>query len=194
MRTRVSVALLGVALAAPVDAQIADRLEDRGRAGRASGVGAAIQAAALCARYEWNGAHLWFDFGWVSDNRRGSRHDDWYDDWYDDDGHRDWRYHERDRARCADAYRVRVNAGTFYEREHARLHEALFYEHLAWHRKHDRRKRNNGWFRSHEAMHDRLARDHDRWHRDMLRERDRYYGIPDHRHRPPGHRRGTGSH
>lgn len=169
MESRVMVVLMGMALAAPVDAQIADRIEDRGRAGRASG--AAARGASACVRYDWNGTHAWFDFGWGTPGVRL----DVRDDWYFDDGHRDWRILDRERERCADWGRARAGYRTGFEREHAYVHEDLAHEHFAWHRKHDRRQ-HKGWWRSHEALHERLAREHDRWHRHALRDWERDYG------------------
>jgi len=182
MVSRMMMVLMGLAMAAPADAQIADRIEDRGRAGRASGAAAYTRGAAACARYDWNGTHVWFDFGWGTAGWRVEHRDAWYDD----DGHRDWRSLERERERCADWGRARSGYSTGFERAHANVHEHLTRAHFDWHRRHDGRP-HKGWWRSHESLHERLARDHDRWHRNALRDRERDYGR-----RGPGW--GAGSH
>ncbi|MCI0436737.1 MAG: hypothetical protein L0271_24325 [Gemmatimonadetes bacterium] len=186
MKARAFVALMGLTLAVPVHAQIADRLPDRARSGYASG-GVAYYGAgpAACTRYGWNGSHAWFDFGWPNDIRYDRRYDgrgdDRYDDWddiRDDAAHRSWRSLERERVRCAEWIRSGAVRGPRFDRDHARMHERLAREHREWHRKNDRRPHNRGWFRGHESLHDRLAWLHDQWHRDLRRDwerdRDRY--------------------
>lgn len=146
MGTKVMALVVVMGAAAPVEAQIGDRV------GRATGAARDDRAYEHC---------------WDQTDRRGRDRELRCDDWQRTGiayGTAD-RYHERDARRDArwDARELRV------VRAHAELHERLNRQHRDWHRRHgwDARHRDARWRREHAELHRRLDRMHDRWHRDV---------------------------
>jgi hypothetical protein len=175
--------------AAPVNAQIADRV-DRGYDNRS-----VFRPGDDCARYDRYGDHRWDDYGWDGDARES---------WRNDGLHRDRRDRDRDRARCAEWIRRTDSRRSRFAYEHDRLHDQMWRDHLQWHRRHANQPHNRGWTRSHANLHEKLAREHARWHRRHDHEygynvgRDHRYDDgyrfddDDHGRNRPGRARGRG--